>query len=167
MGYEVRRVRPDDWATLREVRLAALADAPYAFASTLENESGQDEQRWRERIGRDTYFLGWDGGRPAGLAGTFRQQDGDWHLISMWVSPQARGTGLADELVDVVVRHVRGQGAANLLLWVADGNDRARDFYLRVGFRSTGRRQPIRPQAPELGEEQMSRSLAAERQSTS
>jgi hypothetical protein len=39
VGVEVRQVQSADWKELREVRLRALADAPGAFASTLEREA--------------------------------------------------------------------------------------------------------------------------------
>jgi 5'-3' exonuclease/ribosomal protein S18 acetylase RimI-like enzyme len=155
MEYEIRRVTPGQWAAFRDVRLAALAEAPYAFAATLDMETGYDERRWRERVSRSPYFLAWDGGRPVGMVGGYGQEDGGWHVISMWVAPRARGAGLADRLIGAVARHARGQNAPALTLWVTDGNDRARAFYRRAGFRSTGRRQQVRPQEPGLWEEEM------------
>jgi ribosomal protein S18 acetylase RimI-like enzyme len=80
----------------------------------------------------------------------------------MWVAPQARGAGLADRLIAAMARHARGQDAPTLTLWVTDGNDRARAFYRRAGFRSTGRRQQVRPQDPGLWEEEMLLVLAGE-----
>src|SRR5262249_38265697 len=102
----IRRLTEDDWAALRATRLAALAEAPYAFASTLQREQGFTEQVWRSRLGPRgiaAYFGADDPGqdRPAplaGLAALLRPDGADlrhWHLVSMWVSPAARGQGLA------------------------------------------------------------------------
>ena len=159
MDAEIRRARPGDWEVLRDVRLAALADTPYAFMATLAQEQEYGESRWRERIAKSTFFLAWDGARPVGIVGTFTQDDGDWHVISMWVAPPARGTGVAGQLIDTVAGHARARGAATLTLWVTDGNDRAHAFYQRLGFHSTGKRQPVRPQTPDDWEEEMLRRL--------
>jgi 5'-3' exonuclease/ribosomal protein S18 acetylase RimI-like enzyme len=155
MDCEIRRVAPGDWSAFRDIRLAALADAPYAFAGTLETETGYDERRWRDWISKSALFLAWDGDRPVGMVGGYGQDGGGWHVISMWVAPQARGSGLAGRLIGAVARHARRQNAPALTLWVTDGNDRARAFYRRAGFRSTGRRQQIRPQEPGPWEEEM------------
>jgi len=159
MEADIRRVETGDWEAFRDVRLAALADAPYAFMATLAQEQEFGEQRWREWIAKSVFFLAWDGARPAGVVGAFITDDGGWHIISMWVSAAARGTGVAGRLMDVVIGHIRAQGAQQAGLWVTDGNDRARAFYAKHGFRATGNRQPVRPQTPDEWEEQMLRAL--------
>jgi ribosomal protein S18 acetylase RimI-like enzyme len=162
MDSEIRRVAPDEWAAFRDVRLAALAEAPYAFAATLDTEAGYDERRWRDWISRSALFLAWDGDCAVGMVGGYAQENGGWHVISMWVAPQARGSGLAGRLIGAVARHARGQNAPTLTLWVTDPNGRARAFYRRAGFRSTGRRQQVRPQDAGLWEEEMLLVLAGE-----
>lgn len=164
----IRRLGPDDWEVSKRVRLAALAEAPYAFASTLERELGFDEQMWRQRLRSATAvtFLAWLDGEPAGTA-TGKVDDPDdefavpgaWQLVGMWVDPRARGRGVAEALIDAVAGHVRAAGAAALVLWVTDVNDRARAFYRRLGFVPTGARQAVRPTEPEHTEEQMIRQL--------
>jgi GNAT superfamily N-acetyltransferase len=173
----IRRLAPDDWPVLREVRLAALADAPYAFSSTLNRELSFDEQIWRERLASAAWFMAWQDSQPAGLAaGIVEQPAGPpgsagtsvpaggadplaaaCQLVSMWVSPRARGHGIADRLVEAVCDWARAGGAAQVLLWVTDVNARARAFYQRAGFVTTGVRGLVRPQEPDNWEEQMSR----------
>ncbi len=158
---QIRRLVPGDWSALRQVRLAALADAPYAFSSTLEREAGLDERRWRQRIASSAYFMAWLDGEPTGLAAGFREPDlaAAWQLGAMWVSPQARGRGLADGLVEAVCACALESGAARIVLWVTDVNARAQAFYRRLGFASNGTRQLVRPQEPDHWEEQMERQL--------
>jgi ribosomal protein S18 acetylase RimI-like enzyme len=78
----------------------------------------------------------------------------------MWVSPQVRGSGVADRLVDAATARVRAAGGSAVTLWVAIGNARARGFYQRMGFRSTGIRQVYqRPGAADLDEEELTLDL--------
>jgi ribosomal protein S18 acetylase RimI-like enzyme len=160
-GVQIRRMEPGEWATVRRVRLAALADAPEAFASTLDRELGFEEATWRERIAASPWFLAWRDGEPVGLVAIVTQQPGGLHLVSMWVSPQVRGSGVADGLVAAVTAHARAAGVSTVTLWVAAGNDRARGFYERMGFRPTGVRQTYqRADAPDLDEEELALDLA-------
>jgi GNAT superfamily N-acetyltransferase len=167
---QIRRAGPDEWATVRDLRLAALTDAPGAFAATLGQELARTGPEWRARISVWPWFLAWRAGEPAGLvatrpahvaagppgpAGTGGQYR-EWHLLSMWVAPAARGTGLADRLISAVLDYARAGGAARVTLWVALGNSRARAVYLRMGFAPTGRRQVYqRAGAADLDEEEL------------
>jgi ribosomal protein S18 acetylase RimI-like enzyme len=135
---ELRAVMPEDWRLWREVRLAALTDAPDAFGSTLAYWSGDGdtERRWRKRL-RDVplNLVALVDGLPIGqVSGTAVGEDGRVELISMWVSPRQRGTGIANALVEAVAEWARGVGACEIRLSVRRGNDRAIRRYLRSGF---------------------------------
>jgi GNAT superfamily N-acetyltransferase len=163
---EVARAEPQGWQEYRRVRLASLADAPHAFSSTLERERGFADDEWRQRLGSQTAatFLAWQDGEPVGTA-TAKAEDPDdeyavadaWQLVGMWVAPDARGLGVSDALVEAVAGHARAQGALALVLWVTDVNDRARNFYRRMGFLQTDARQLVRPDEPDNWEQQMIR----------
>jgi ribosomal protein S18 acetylase RimI-like enzyme len=157
----VRLLVADDWEQLRAARLAALIEAPYAFASTLAREQAFDEDLWRSRAGAGRTFGAFDGAALVGLATGFPVdgQPGDWHLVGMWVAPARRGQGVADWLVEAVCEQARQAGAGTITLWVTEVNDRARAFYRRLGFAPTGARQLVRPQQPDHWEEELARRL--------
>ena len=163
---EVRQAHPDEWETYRQVRLSALADAPDAFASTLERELALGEPDWRGRLTGAPCFLAWRDGLPLGTITLLPcNPDNDYgapgasHIVAMWVDPIARGQGVADRLVDAAISQARQDEARAVALWVFDANERARAFYLKMGFRPTDVTM-FQPHRPEDREQLMIRELA-------
>jgi GNAT superfamily N-acetyltransferase len=153
----VRRLLPDDWATQRDLRLAALADAPSAFITTLVEARDYPEQLWRDRIDDNPHFVVDIDGVPSGMA-VVLVHEGQAHLVGVWVRPGARGSGAIEALLDRASSWAAGQGHRDISLFVVDSNLRAERAYARYGFRRTGRTQPV-PGRPEETEVEMVRSL--------
>ncbi len=135
----VQELSADDWTVWRSVRLAALADAPDAFGSTLADWSEADEGRWRARLD-DVPFnvVAIVDQRAVGQAsGTHRDESHAIELISMWVAPTHRGAAVADALLGAVIDHARLVGARAVKLSVRAVNERAKRLYARWGFEET------------------------------
>lgn len=162
-GAVVHRVLPEEWEMLRQVRLAAMLDSPDAFASTYERELSFDQVAWRARVERSPWWLAVASGQAIGLIAAFTAEPdvdpGDRHVVSMWVEPVWRGLGIADLLMESLVAWALGDGAHSLSLWVVKDNARARQFYERLGFVTTGQEAPV-PSKPTLIEVLMRRRLA-------
>lgn len=151
---EMRQARGADWQALRKLRLRALADAPAAFASTLEKEAAFPERVWRQRAEggpASANFITYEDGAGIGMAAIFAVADapGRMHLVGMWVDPRHRRQGVAQALVERAVRWAEERQAREVVLWVTDHNIPARMLYERIGFRPTGERQPL-PSNPVL-----------------
>lgn len=134
---------------MRAVRLAALAESPEMFGSTLGREQTFDEAEWRGRAERPATFLAVRDGRDVGLAGVY-DLDGTWWLMGMWVEPSARGTGVVEALVGACLSAAAVAGATQVTLGVMEGNDRGRRAYERLGFVATGERVLVREGAWEM-----------------
>lgn len=156
---EVRRTTAQQWRTLKELRLRALADAPAAFGSTLARDRAIPDVEWERRAGASSW-LAWQDGHAVGMVALVPDdvRPDAQQVVGMWVAPEVRGTGVADALVEQACAAARSGGAVEVALWVADGNDRARRAYMRLGFVPSGHRQPL-PSDPSVGEERMSRAL--------
>jgi GNAT superfamily N-acetyltransferase len=158
----VRETEVDDWAAMRDIRLAALQDAPEAFAATYQGEVAFTDAQWRARIDRGGSFLAYvpevSATDPAGLSGGYLTDPDTVGLVSMWVRPQARGHGVGQALIAAVLDWARAREAKSVHLWVTENNSHACLLYRRCGFTLTGERQPL-PSHPDLGEVGMSRPL--------
>ncbi|MCS7484520.1 GNAT family N-acetyltransferase [Umezawaea endophytica] len=131
----LRELEVDDWADWRELRLAALRDAPEAFGAKLAEwqGAGDTERRWRDRLDGVHNVLAYLDGEPAGMVSGMPNGHGV-ELISMWVAPFARGRGVGDALVDAVVD--RADGTVSLA--VKESNHAAAALYRRHGFVDDG-----------------------------
>ncbi|MFF8280284.1 GNAT family N-acetyltransferase [Streptomyces lateritius] len=169
MDHVIRTIRADEWERSREIRLAALRDpvAHIAFLDTYEAAVERPDSFWRERA--EGASESGDGGARQFVA---EAPDGSWagtlsvlverpsaevrfgevasvdqtHIVGVYVRPEARGSGLTEELFragvewswslkEPVVRRVR--------LYVHEDNARAAAFYRRFGFVATGERVAV------------------------
>lgn len=164
MDYVIRPVRADEWQLVKELRLAAVQDpaAPVAFLETYEQAVERSDDFWRERT---------VGGSEAGDGGARQfiaeAPDGSWagtvtvlierpdgevrfgeaaavhqaHVVGVFVRPEARGRGLAEELFRAGTDWAWSLGEPlieRVRLYVHEDNPRAAALYRRIGFVPTG-----------------------------
>ena len=137
---EVVALGPDDWRRWRDLRLAALAEAPYAFGSTLAGTLAADTGAWwRARLTTVAHNLVVvrDGVDVAMVS--LSQTADELELLSMWVAPSARGTGAADAAVTAVLEVARrAHPGRPVALSVYAANAPATRLYARHGFVDVG-----------------------------
>ena len=150
---DIARLEEREWDVYRDVRLASLEEAPSAFGSRLATERDRTEAERRDRLEHRTQFVAREEGRPIATVGCLAGSEDVMELVSMWVVPPARGTGVADLLVEAVVAEARDQGRATIVVWVSEGNERAERLYVRHGFVRTDRVQPVDVDHPVRGME--------------
>lgn len=143
-SISLRQLEDHEWALLRELRLAAVADTPAAFLVHPERERPNVDDDWRVYLKAGAWLVAEDAGQAVGmLCVVVDPQTQGRYVESMWVAPRYRKFGIGARLLTYAASLVRAEHQASLFLWVLDGNDRARDFHHSQGFRPTGRRQPI------------------------
>lgn len=156
----VRRIRADEADALREVRLAALAESPSAFAVSVEDETARRPEEWQRWAAegatgsRTATFVAVSGRVFVGLAAGFahRTIPAAAHLVAMWVAPEHRGRAIGAELAGAVIDWAAAAGFEAATLWVVVENAPARTLYRELGFRPTGDAQSL-PSDPDLIEE--------------
>jgi GNAT superfamily N-acetyltransferase len=152
-------------AQFKTARLSALLDTPIAFGSTFAQESKLSDADWIRRVStwngcRSTCFVALDEDKPCGIAAGKCAEDNlqrAW-LLSMWVAPGYRRSGLGVQLVDAVEGWARIQAVTHLLLMVTNVNTIAIRFYEQCGFVFTGNTAPY-PNDPSLFEYEMAKPL--------
>lgn len=149
----------------KTTRLTALQDTPTAFGSTFAKESQLSDEDWLRRVetwssGRSVCYLAMDEGAACGIvAGKCdenNRQRAD--VLSMWVAPAYRRTGLGMRLISSVELWARNLNLYELRLMVTSKNAAAMRFYERCGFTFTGKTRPY-PNDPAIFEYEMTKLL--------
>jgi ribosomal protein S18 acetylase RimI-like enzyme len=169
------RISPENAAAFRMVRLQALKEDPTSFGSTYAKESELTEAEWLKRAARwsGEKSVGYlavnqempnqrmqDQGMPCGIVASYVDEEDPQRaqVVSMWVSPTHRRSGLGTLLIDAIQKWATAQGVSELQLMVTNINHGAIQFYQRLGFALNGVTSPY-PNDASIFEYQMIKSL--------
>jgi ribosomal protein S18 acetylase RimI-like enzyme len=148
-GFVVRAAAGADWARVRAVRLAMLADPSGAFGHGPDVERDLPEQHWRDLAaawaGEDRTLVAAErpDGAWLGVMGCRLRETGP-ELTWVWVDPGHRGAaGVTDALLAAVERWAAAHGDA-LRLKVFTDTARAVAAYRKRGFATVGDPVPAR-----------------------
>ncbi len=109
-------------------------------------EHGLDADRlthWQARVrglkaGEGEVFLARAGGEAAGFL-CLEKVSGQCFVDNLHVLPRFQRMGIANRLVDEASVWARAHRCAGLYLYVLEQNPKAQQYYLRTGWRETGR----------------------------
>jgi len=160
----VRVLGVEDWQQYRAARLDALQESPSAFPVTYEEEAAADEASWRARMSRSYRFVAEREGRVVGVVslGHDPLDPESADVFGLYVSPDARSTGVSWRLVQAAARQARADGCREVSYWVGTENARAIAFAANFGFRPAGERRPSRSRNAEYGEQEVAMILSLE-----
>lgn len=158
-SFTVRRVRTEEWRSLRELRLDALRDpiAHLAYLETIEAALERPDSYWQERT--RTAASGTMAGQfvavdeHGDLAGTVTalvtapgepdyigetSPDLRAAVVAVYVRPGHRGSGVLQAVLSETEAWLRGLGVPQVRLHVNEQNPRAQGAYRKCGYVDTG-----------------------------
>ncbi len=150
----VRRLEPDDATAFMALRRAALLEAPFAFASSPEDDAaGSREFVARALATPDQATFGAFADGLIGIVGIGRQRHlKAAHKCEIWglyVRPDARSVGVGRSLVLEALAFARSlPGATHVYVGATERAPEATSLYRSVGFTEWG----VEPAALRIGE---------------
>lgn len=150
-----------------------LVPQSHLDAISLERESGRLRDWFEAGTGVVDHLVAEEGdGDIVGWAcvGPYRGEEetepagghepgGDGELYALHVRADRIGTGTGRALMDTGLELATGRGFGRILLWVLEGNARARRFYEKAGFVPDGHTQSTRVAGQDIPELQYVRPL--------
>jgi len=162
----LEQISTNNVLAFKTVRLWALQDSPAAFGSTFARESQFSDAEWVRRAAnmngeKRMGYLAMDDESPCGIIGAFLDENDSLSasVVSMWVAPSHRRTGVGSSLISAIQTWARSRGVRALRLMVTGNNRTAIEFYERMGFSMTGKTEPY-PNDPSLIEYEMSQVVS-------
>jgi ribosomal protein S18 acetylase RimI-like enzyme len=167
MKHAIRSVRQEDWTKIKALRLDALRDpvAHLAFLDTHEQAAARPDDFWQDRAagaaeGKTTrqFVAEAADGHWLGMVTVLVERPGvetffgdvpevpQTHIVGVFVRPEARGTGLAEELFQAALGwswSLTEPPVERVRLFVHEDNARAEAMYGKVGFKRTGLSVPV------------------------
>ncbi|MDN7244000.1 GNAT family N-acetyltransferase [Planococcus shenhongbingii] len=142
---DIRELNPKDAAIYRELRIEALTQSPDAFSSTLEDALLKPLQATADNLAAESavtfgaFLNGQLVGNMTLLRETGKKLKHRANVLAVYVTPKARGKGIASQLMDELVEYAKECGGIEqLYLTVVSSNHSAIQLYEQYGFEKYG-----------------------------
>ncbi len=159
---KIVRIGKADWKMYRLMRLSALKDAPDAFGSLFEDQSGYEDAQSQRRVAgasqtNDFPAFALVDDEPVGMGWAVIESAElpVGHIYQMWVKPQHRGSGIGRLVLEHLLDWFKSRGVASVFLGVTCGNSPAKSLYESCGFLPVGNPEPLREGSELLAQEMM------------
>ena len=138
----VRVATGDDVDVWRALRMEGIVQYPSGFLVTAEEAAAVPIEQDIKRLSNGDRFLAFAGETAVGIAGLNRnpvpRANHRAEIGPVYVVPQARGQGVADQLMITLMAAAQAAGIWQLELFVNAENAMAIGLYVRHGFTETG-----------------------------
>jgi RimJ/RimL family protein N-acetyltransferase len=142
----IRRVRIDEAAQFRDLRLTSLVETPDAFASSYEEEEHWTAEFYaeRQRSQPDNFIIGaFDNTTLVGMVGFFRERFRKTRHVGiiwgMYVRPEYRRQNIGEKMLHYLLDEARTvQGIEQVHLGVVSTIYPAKSLYEKCGFQLFG-----------------------------
>ena len=137
MAISVIKLKLSEAVRLREIRLQALKDAPYAFGADFQKESEKDLNYWQDYLNNTNWCIAVDNGRDIGLLAVDladADRGSDCWLSSWWIDKNYRGQGVSKLMLQWLDQLCVEKGWHKQGLGVWPENEAAIAVYLKLGF---------------------------------
>ena len=153
MNFQFQKAANSDALRLKQIRLAALKDAPYAYGAQYEVDKEKPISFWQQSIADTNWFFVATNKEDMGLIGVEaagQDRGSDCWIFGWWIAPSYRGQGVAALMLEKIdefclVNNWRKQG-----LGVWPENERAIAAYRKLGFTSGAGPIPSRSKPGQL-----------------
>jgi len=139
MSFQITAAKDDEAERLRNLRLAALKDAPYAFGAQYEVDKEKPISFWQQSIADTNWFFVATNGEGS-----------DCWIFGWWIAPNYRGRGVTALMLGKIDEFCLEKNWQKQGLGVWPENERAIAAYRKLGFTSGAGPIPSRSKPGQL-----------------
>lgn len=149
MTVRLITLQPDEWEKYREIRIAALTQAPTAFGTSVKKIKSFPPKEWQDRLKKAAeekdmwIYFAQIGDEIIGMTGARRDSGEASHhvamIFSVFVKESFRGKGYAKKLLTSILDKLANQpDIIKAKLHVVSTQKEAISLYKRCGFKLVG-----------------------------
>ena len=153
MFFQITAAKDDEAERLRNLRLAALKDAPYAYGAQYEVDKEKPISFWQQSIADTNWFFVATNGEDIGLIGVEVagvDRGSDCWIFGWWIAPNYRGHGVTALMLRKIDEFCLEKNWQKQGLGVWPENERAIAAYRKLGFTSGSGPIPSRSKPGQL-----------------